>query len=263
MVKSKRGDKPWKKGTFSKELIPPYQPNSDDYSFMKRVLLAEDATFLAFNKPSGLACQTRNPDDRTLDKLLAVYAKSNGKKPRLVHRLDAQTSGIIITARTKPAAAFYSGAFADRMAQKTYLALVEGDAELDDEGVIDAPLERYQEKVNLALMRVAKPDSSLGQQAVTHFKVVGRNGPIKLLELSPRTGRMHQLRAHLNSVGHPILGDPYYGGAGRIGDRKVERLMLHAWKLLIPHPVSGEIDLEATLSEDMLGLMSYFGLTLK
>ena len=254
----KGGRKPWKKGAFSKKLIPPYVPNEHDILFMQSILLRRDPFFLAFDKPSGLPCQTRNPDDRTFDKLLAVFARSNGKRPKLVHRLDAQTSGVIITANTKPAAAFFGETFAGRAAQKTYLALCAGPKFEEKTGVIEAPLERYQEKPNLALMRVGQSDAA--QDAVTDYKVISSTERFHLLQLRPRTGRMHQIRAHLAHIGRPILGDPYYGGVQNASGHTVPRLMLHAQRLIVPHPEAGEIDLTAPLHEDMLELAVRLGL---
>ena len=225
---------------------------------MNEILMARDPHFLAFDKPSGLACQTRNPDDRTFDKLLAVFARSNGKRPRLVHRLDAQTSGVIITANTKPAAAFFSEMFSGRAAQKTYVALCAGEAFDEKSGLIDAPLERYQEKPNLALMRVGTSDEA--QTAETEYKMLDSRGQFHLLELKPRTGRMHQIRAHLAHIGRPILGDPYYGETQTARGEAVPRLMLHAARLIIPHPEAGEIDLTAPLHEDMADLARKLGL---
>src|SRR5687767_8099720 len=104
-----------------------------DRDFVRGLVIHNDPAILAFDKPSGLPVQTRNPDDRTLDMLLAAFAKSNGKRPRLVHRLDAQTSGVIVAGKTQPAAAALSAAFAGRDVTKTYLALVTGSAP-DPEG---------------------------------------------------------------------------------------------------------------------------------
>lgn len=228
---------------------------------MESILLARDAHFLAFDKPSGLPCQTRNPDDRTFDKLLAVFARSNGKRPRLVHRLDAQTSGVILTANTKPAAAFFSDMFADRATQKTYLAICAGRPFDDENGVVDAALERYQAQPNLALMRASV--SPEAQSAATEYRVIDSRNRFHLLELKPRTGRMHQIRAHLAHIGRPILGDPYYGGAQTAVGANVPRLMLHALRLVIPHPDAGEIDLVAPLHPDMKALAGELGLNVE
>ena len=100
--------------------------SAEDAAFVRSLVIHQDAAILALNKPAGLPVQTRNPDDRTLDALMAAFARSNGKRPRLVHRLDAQTSGVIVAAVTQPAAAALSAAFAGRQVAKTYLALVAG-----------------------------------------------------------------------------------------------------------------------------------------
>ena len=260
MKAPRKGRKPWKKGSFSKRYIKPYSPTPDDRAYMDEMLLGEDSSFLAFNKMSGLPTQTRNPDDRTFDKLLAVYAKSNGKQPRLVHRLDAQTSGVMIVARTKPAAAFFSAAFADRVAQKTYLAITSGVGKVESDGVIDQPLQRYQQQPNLALMRSAPASADGALLARTQYEVISQKDRYRIWRLKPETGRMHQIRAHLAHLGHPILGDPYYGGADPVKGNGVARLMLHARQLIIPHPESGEIDLTAPVPADMTELAGQLGL---
>ena len=256
----RKGHKPWKKGALSKRYIEPYSPTPDDRAFMDDVLLSEDASYLAFNKPSGLPSQTRNPDDRTFDKLLAVYAKSNGKRPKLVHRLDAQTSGVMIVARTKPAAAFFSSAFADRVSQKTYLAITSGVGDVETSGVIDQALQRYQQQPNLALMRPVSDKIEGALPARTKYEVVSHIGRYRIWRLKPETGRMHQLRAHLAHLGHPILGDPFYGGSETAEGGNVARLMLHALRLIIPHPESGELDLIAPVPHDMRELANQLGL---
>jgi RluA family pseudouridine synthase len=260
-MSSYQRSKPWKKGSFSKKLTKPYQANAEDKSYMDEILLHSDKSILAFNKPSGLACQTRNPDDRTFDKLLAVYAKSNGKTPRLVHRLDAQTSGMIVTARTKPAAAYISEAFANRYARKTYIAIVEGADFEDTKGQINIPLKRYQKLPNLALMRAARPsEKDVAQQAVTDYEVLDSHDGLHCLRLAPQTGRMHQLRAHLCEIGRPIIGDPYYNENAPRSAWNKPRLMLHALRLNIPHPDSGEFDMAAPLHDDMVAFMRNVGL---
>ncbi|MEQ1783171.1 MAG: pseudouridine synthase, partial [Hyphomonadaceae bacterium] len=100
--------------------------SEEDAAYVRALVIHEDSGVLAFNKPAGLPVQTRNPDDRTLDRLLAAFARSNGKRPRLVHRLDAQTSGVIVACKTQPAAAALSEAFAERLVSKTYYAIVTG-----------------------------------------------------------------------------------------------------------------------------------------
>ena len=233
--------------------------SDEDRAFVRSLVIHEDAAVIAFDKPSGLPVQTRNPDDRTLDRLMAAFAKSNGKRPRLVHRLDAQTSGVIVAARTQPAAAALSAAFAGRDVAKTYLALVSGPAFDRTEGEIDAPLARYRPKPELELMRAARPGDD-AQSALTRWRVLASAGTVHLVRLEPQTGRMHQLRAHLSIVGRPILGDPYYGGQPTLLGEPVPRLMLHAWKLDLPHPSGERLALKSQAPKDFLAVASVAGL---
>ena len=233
----------------------------EDRAFVRSLVIHDDAAVLAFDKPSGLPVQTRNPDDRTLDSLMAAFAKSNGKRPRLVHRLDAQTSGVILAARTQPAAAALSAAFAGREVAKTYLALVAGPDFESAEGEIDTALARYRQKPELELMRAARPGDD-AQSALTRWRVLASAGATHLLELAPQTGRMHQLRVHLSIVGRPILGDPYYGGQTTLRGELIPRLMLHAWKLDLPHPSGERLKLKARAPKDFLAVASVAGLDL-
>jgi tRNA pseudouridine32 synthase/23S rRNA pseudouridine746 synthase len=232
-----------------------------DRAFARSLVIHEDAAILAFDKPAGLPVQTRNPDDRTLDSLLAAFAKSNGKRPRLVHRLDAQTSGVIVAAKTQPVAATLSAAFAGRDVAKTYLALAAG-APLEPEGAIDTPLCRYRPKPELELMRAARPADPKPQPALTRWRVLASLGGAHLLQLSPETGRMHQLRAHLSLIGRPIPGDPHYGGAATLKSEPVGRLMLHAWKLDLPHPAGRRLALKSPPPKDFLAVASAAGIDL-
>lgn len=251
MENNSNDEKPWKKGDFSKKLIKPYQVNNEDRDYMDDLLLGSDDSILAFNKPSGLACQTRSPADRTFDALLEVYVKRNGKRPRLLHRLDMLTSGVIIAARTKPATVFLSKAFEDRSVYKSYLAIVTGPAFEEKEGVIDAHLQRYQKEPNLALMQVASPEDEGAQEARTRYLVLASHENYHFILLTPETGRTHQLRVHLEHIGRPILADPYYGVEQLEGAFEAPRLMLHAYRLLTPHPDGGEIDIVADTPDDM------------
>lgn len=237
--------------------------SDEDTAFVRALVIHEDSGLLAFNKPSGLAVQTRNPDDRTLDRLMAAFAKSNGKRPRLVHRLDAQTSGVIVAAKTKPAAAALSEAFAERLVSKTYFAVVAGSPLAEGETEFSMPLARHIARPGLELMRAARPGDQNSQAAVTRWRVLATNGNTHLLSVEPQTGRMHQIRVHLSLEGRPILGDPYYGGAGTLKGEPVPRLMLHAASLDLPHPTAGgRILLKAPLPADFLAVLSAAGLDL-
>lgn len=233
----------------------------EDAAYVRALVIHDDSGILAFNKPSGLPVQTRNPDDRTLDRLLAAFARSNGKRPRLVHRLDAQTSGVIVAGKTQPAAAALSRAFAERLVTKTYLAVVTGSPFAPGEIEFAMPLTRHIARPGLELMRAARPGDHNSQSAVTRWRVLSSSGSTHLLAVEPQTGRMHQIRVHLSIEGRPILGDPYYGGASALKGEPVPRLMLHAASLDLPHPTAGgRIVLNAPPPADFLAVLSAAGL---
>lgn len=213
-----------------------------DIDYAKSLVIAEDAHLIAFNKPTGLAVQGGSGVTRSLEGLLAAFAKSNGKQPRLVHRLDRETSGVIIAARTKPAAAYFSKAFAGRDAQKKYLAIVCGGAPDPRGGEIVLALKKTSRK-GLDVMEISKD----GQAALTRYRTLAATPEAALVELQPETGRMHQLRAHLAAIGRPIAGDGKYGGLYRLGGVEVPGLLLHAAALDVPHPEGGRRRYEAPL----------------
>lgn len=221
----------------------------------RSLVIHEDAELYAFNKPSGLAVQGGSGVTRSLEDLLAAFAKSNGKQPRLVHRLDRETSGVIIAARTKPAAAFFSEAFAGRDAKKTYLAVVCGGAPERPEGEIDLALKKSSRR-GLDIMEVAGD----GQASLTRYRTLAATGEAALLELSPETGRMHQLRAHLAAIGRPIAGDGKYGGLYRIGGTEIPRLLLHAAALDVPYPDGGRRTFVAPPPPEFQGVVRSLGL---
>jgi tRNA pseudouridine32 synthase/23S rRNA pseudouridine746 synthase len=210
----------------------------EDAAYARSLVLYEDPSMLAFNKPAGLPVQGGSGVTRSLEDLLAAFAKSNGKRPRLVHRLDRETSGVIVAARTKPAAGFLSGAFAGREARKTYLAIVCGGAPEPAEGEVALPLRKASRK-GLDVMEIARPGEAAAQAALTRYRTLSARPDAALLELSPETGRMHQLRAHLAAIGRPIAGDGKYGGFFRLGGAEIPGLMLHAAALELPHPEGG------------------------
>ncbi|MAK62329.1 MAG: RNA pseudouridine synthase [Ponticaulis sp.] len=216
----------------------------EDKDFVRSLLIDEDDEMLAFNKPAGLACQTRNSKDRTLDKLLWAFAKSNGKRPRLVHRIDADTTGVVIAAKTQPSAAALSKAFEDRQIKKTYLAFTEGDATKVTR--CDSPIGTVRTSEGATISGIGgQAGVKDTKEALTRFNCVWTDGHRSLVECRPETGRMHQIRVHLAHLGHPILGDGIYGDAGN-----APRLMLHALRLQGPHPWGSQFDYSAPVPDD-------------
>lgn len=223
--------------------IPSIAP--EDAKLIRSLVIHEDNTLIAFNKPSGLATQTRGNRGPCLENYLSAFARSNGKIPRLVHRLDAGTSGLIIAAKTKPAAAHFSEQFSKRLARKTYLALAGGVLPTAPAGTISQSLLKCVGQRGSPPMVASNAESA--QSASTHWKIMARANENALFELHPKTGRMHQLRVHLAHLGCPILGDRLYGAS----EASAPRLMLHAAKLVLTMPNGALLELEAPLPSEM------------
>jgi tRNA pseudouridine32 synthase/23S rRNA pseudouridine746 synthase len=230
-----------------------------DKAFVRSLVIFEDDQLLALNKPAGLSSQGGRIAAHTLDDLLAAFARSNGKRPRLVHRLDRDTSGVILAAKTQPAAAFLGKAMMARRIAKTYLAIVAPGAPDPPAGLIESSLRRHEEGRE-AYVRVSPADHPLARTASTRYRTLAAADSGALVELSPRTGRMHQLRVHLASIGRPIAGDARYGGALVLAGARVERVMLHAAALAFPHPAGGETRIAAPAPEDFRHLLARLGL---
>ena len=229
--------------------IPTLTEHERDY--VTALLVHGDEAILAFNKPSGLPSQVRGNRARNLDHLLWAFARSNGKRPRLVHRLDAGTSGIILAGRTQPDAANLSESLADRKAEKTYHALIAGDLPANDAGAFNDTIARLEEG-GRSRMVAGHPD---GKPALTRWTILVRAGDAALIELRPETGRMHQLRVHLSHHGCPILGDTLYGGPA------APRLCLHASEIELPHPRTGaSVRFSAPVPADFLSTARQHGL---
>ncbi len=231
---------------------------ADEVRFVRALVIYEDAEVIALNKPAGLSSQGGRGQVNTLDELLWAFARPGHARPRLIHRLDRDTSGVILTAKTKPAAGFLGKAVMGRRFRKTYLAVVAG-APQPAKGTIEAPLRR-DEQGREAYMRVCAPDHADAETALTRYRTLAAHGSAALVELSPETGRMHQLRVHLASISRPIAGDVRYGGTLALAGAPVPRLMLHAAALEFPHPDGGHRRIEASLPVDMLEVLAAAGL---
>lgn len=237
----------------------PIQLSPDEIAWVCSMVIFEDAAIIALNKPSGLSSQGGRGQVHTLDELVWAFAKSGGARPRLIHRLDRDTSGVILTAKTKPAAGFLGKAMMGRRFRKTYLAIVVPGAPEPRTGLIEAPLRRVEEGRE-AHMRVCEPDHVDAETARSRYRTLAEGAGCALVELRPETGRMHQLRVHLASIGRPIVGDVRYGGALMLGGVPVPRLMLHAAALEFPHPDGETKRIEAPAPDDFRALAQSVGL---
>jgi 23S rRNA pseudouridine955/2504/2580 synthase len=217
-----------------------------DAADIRDMVIHRDDLVIVLNKPPGLAVQGGTGTGRHIDGMLDALRFGLEERPRLVHRLDKDTSGLLLIARTGQAAKRLGEAFRDRETEKLYWAVVVG-VPPRSEGAIDLPLaKRPGVRGDRELVQV---DHEEGQKALTHFQVLDRAGKrAALLALWPRTGRTHQLRVHCAVIGCPILGDGKYGGEeallAPVADAK--RLHLHARRLTLPHPSGkGELRVEA------------------
>lgn len=228
-----------------------------DIAYAKSLVLYEDEEVLALNKPSGLAVQGGTKTTKHVDRLLSAWGEGL-ERPRLTHRLDRDTSGVLVLGKTPSAAARLSGAFARRKAQKTYWALVVG-APKPAEGVLELPL--VKKGLNDREMVVpADPKEPGAEPAETEFVTISRAAHrVTWMALRPHTGRTHQLRAHMLAMGHPILGDPKYGNEASAELSHGLKLQLHARRLTLPHPSRGTLILEAPISKELKAGFDRFG----
>jgi 23S rRNA pseudouridine955/2504/2580 synthase len=215
----------------------------EEEQLVRDMVIYEDPGAFVLNKPPGLATQGGTKTHQHLDRLLDGLAGEAGR-PKLVHRLDKDTSGALLVARSARAAGHFAKAFSGRTAKKVYWAIVVGVPDRA-EGVIDAPLAK-QPGTGGEKMHV---DPENGLPARTRWRLVDRAGNrAAWVELQPLTGRTHQLRAHMTAIGHPIVGDAKYGGAEAFLTGGISRkLHLHARRIRIDAPDGGKIDVTAEL----------------
>lgn len=228
-----------------------------DIAYARSLVLYEDEDVLALNKPAGLAVQGGTKTTKHIDKLLSAWGEGVDR-PRLVHRLDRDTSGVLLLGKSPAAAAKLSGAFARRKAQKTYWAIVVGNPH-PTEGVIELHLAKRGVN-DREIVVPADPKDKDASPAETEFVTISRAGPrVTWMALRPHTGRTHQLRAHMKAIGHPILGDPKYGDEKSAPLSEGLKLQLHARSILLPHPSAGMLHIEAPISPEMQAGFAKFG----
>jgi 23S rRNA pseudouridine955/2504/2580 synthase len=220
----------------------------DEEDFARGLVIHRDDAALVINKPAGLATQGGTKTEAHVDGLLDALCYGLDNRPKLVHRLDKDTSGVLLVARTSRSAGHFAKAFSSRTARKVYWALIVGVPSIED-GFIDLPIGKQPgsggEKMHV--------DEKEGQSARTRYRIVERAGnTCAWVELQPYTGRTHQLRVHMAAIGHPIVGDGKYGGKDAFLTGTISRKMhLHARRLRIDHPKGHQIDISADLPPHM------------
>ncbi len=228
-----------------------------DIAYAKSLVLHEDELVIALNKPAGLAVQGGTKTTKHVDRLLSAWGEGM-ERPRLVHRLDRDTSGVLLLGKGPEAAKRLAGAFARRQAKKTYWAIVAGNPK-PTAGQIDMALKKTGIN-DFEMMRLADPKEHGAEPAETAYVTLSRAAHrAAWMGLRPFTGRTHQLRAHMSAIGHPIVGDPKYGSdasrelSGPLG------LQLHARRIELDHPGGGKLIVEAPLGASIKAGFEHFG----
>jgi 23S rRNA pseudouridine955/2504/2580 synthase len=250
--------------------IEPPKPRDDasggqkDRAFIKSITLYEDDDVLVLNKPMGLAVQGGSGTYRHLDGMLGSMTGKDGQRPRLVHRLDKDTSGCLLVAKTRFAATALAKTFRTRSARKIYWAMVAG-VPRPKQGRVSTFLAK-EDREDESMMRIARHGDDGASHAVTYYAVVDTAAQkLAWLSLKPVTGRTHQLRAHMEHIGHPIIGDEKYF---RIENYEFpggmqNKLHLLARRIAVPHPRGGVIDVTAPLPPHMQQTWNLLGLDAK
>jgi len=229
----------------------------EDADDLRAMILHEDDALIAFNKPAGLAVQGGSKTRRHIDGMLASLAPK-GERYRLVHRLDRDTSGLLVVAKTPSSAAKLAKSFQRHDVKKLYWALVAGLPPLEH-GIIDKPLTKAPSGGGRDF-ELVQTGVEGAQKAVTRYRTIARAGKVSAwLALQPLSGRTHQLRVHAALMDCPIIGDPKYGGPKAKPAGAPGALMLHAWELDLPHPDGGRLTLEAALSDTMRAGFAWIG----
>lgn len=214
--------------TFAKKTSDSKTIDQKKLKLIKAAIIFKDDNLLAIDKPQGIAVQGGSKIGFSINDALPYLKFEKEETPRLVHRLDKDTSGVLLIARNRATADLLIDAFRNKTIEKTYLAHVKGSPS-NQSGTISIPLIK---KFSGQSEKVYK-DETLGKEAITHYQILENYGDYSLLELKPVTGRTHQIRVHCKEIGHPIIGDSKYGGKNAFIDGLSNRLHLHSFKILI------------------------------
>jgi 23S rRNA pseudouridine955/2504/2580 synthase len=242
-------------------LSAPMGVSKADRTFIENMILYEDDELMALNKPFGVAVQGGTKTRRHIDGLLSGMEDRFGGRPRLVHRLDRDTSGVLLVAKTRDAASRYGKLFQTRSVQKIYWALVKGIPK-PPQGKVDAALVKAGSPEGDRVRKARPGEQEVAQSAITHYSVIEKAGPkMAWVSLKPVTGRQHQLRAHMAIIGNPIVGDQKYEGDKNLPIEDIEmKLHLHARRLVVPRGKGEPLDISAPLPHHMLATFALLGL---
>ncbi|MBE6452313.1 MAG: RluA family pseudouridine synthase [Alphaproteobacteria bacterium] len=238
-----------------KEKVTITNLSAKDEDFIRSLVVYKDNNLIVINKPAGMAVQGGTNTLRHIDGMLEGLKFEKDEKPKLVHRIDKETSGILVLARDRKNAELLTRAFKEKNLQKTYLALLRGVPKVKN-GEIKASLEKMADKMHVVID---------GKKAITTYKVLDYIGKdFSLVEASPLTGRTHQIRAHMESISCPIVGDDKYFGAKRMKFKEfANKLFLHAYKIDLSGIYNKKLIVEASVPEYFYEAFSILGINFK
>ena len=237
---------------------PAKRANPADAELIRRMIVFEDDALMALNKPFGLAVQGGAGTKHHIDGMLAALEK-HGERPRLVHRLDRDTGGLLLVAKTRQAAQRLGEAFKGHDVDKTYWALVAG-VPRPHEGTINLSIAKKMTRVGEGEEeRVVPVEGEDAKKAITDYQLIEEAGTVSFLAMRPVTGRTHQLRVHAAAIGCPIVGDGKYGGPAARIEGVSPKLHLFCRSMTFPHPATGRrMTLKAPLEGHMLDTWKFF-----
>ena len=237
---------------------PPRRVSDADIAFMQSIVMYEDNDLIALNKPAGLAVQGGTNTTRHIDGMLPALAYK-GTPPRLIHRLDKDTSGVLVVAKNAKSAAWLAKSFQNRRAKKTYWGITNG-VPRPGTGEVKGYMAKGEGLDGREIMMPVRHGAEGAKHARTLYQCVGEAGKrAAWVVMQPLTGRKHQLRLHMELLGTPLAGDPKYTTDREFPGGLQERLHLHAKSLTLPHPDGSEIHLEAPLSGHMQDAFDLLG----